>query len=198
MDTLLIFVKNPRLGRVKTRLAATIGPEAALQIYLTLLEHTRKVALGLAAQRWVCYSDSIEPDDAWTAPDFEKHLQATGDLGQRMATAFEQALAAGSQRVIIIGSDCAELDSALLQQAFTALERTDLVIGPAHDGGYYLLGMTAHHPALFEGVAWSTDAVRAQTESIAERLGLTCTLLPALADVDTEADWLAVRDRFEK
>ena len=135
VSILLIFTKNPRLGQVKTRLARTVGDAGALRIYTVLLEKTRQAALQAAAQRWVFYSDEIEREDAWPADFFQKHLQTGGDLGARMEEAFRQAFAGGADRVLIIGSDCPELDGALLEQAFGRLGDVDFVLGPTPDGG---------------------------------------------------------------
>ncbi|MCC6463160.1 MAG: TIGR04282 family arsenosugar biosynthesis glycosyltransferase [Saprospiraceae bacterium] len=189
--TLLIFTKNPRLGKVKTRLAATSGDAEALRIYRILLEKTREAALGVVAGRWLFYSDELEPNDAWAAADFEKKVQCAGDLGARMEDAFRQAFAAGATRVLIIGSDCPVLDGTMLQQAFEQLTDSDFVLGPTPDGGYYLLGMRHFEPSVFRNMAWSTEQVRASTLAAIRAGGWTCAELPILSDIDTEADWRA-------
>ncbi|MBK9339049.1 MAG: TIGR04282 family arsenosugar biosynthesis glycosyltransferase [Lewinellaceae bacterium] len=195
-NILLIFIRNPRLGKVKTRLAQTLGDAEALRIYLTLLEKTRQAALGSAAQRWLFYSDAVASGDGWPESDFEKLVQHGGDLGARMADAFRRAFAAGAARVLIIGSDCPELTGALLDDAFAHLHHDDFVLGPTPDGGYYLLGMRAFEPSVFEEIAWSTDSVRTATLEKIRVLGKTCTLLPELSDVDTEADWRKLEGRI--
>jgi uncharacterized protein len=187
--TLLIFIKNPRLGYVKTRLAATVGPDEALRIYQILLEHTRLVTERVQANRWLYYSDSVDQDDKWSSQHFDKKMQSTGDLGQRMLAAFEAAFAAGSHQVVIIGSDCAELTATHIEAAFEALNTSDVVLGPSLDGGYYLLGMNQLIPTLFEGIAWSTEQVLHQTQTAVAAIGLRCHLLEPLSDIDTEADW---------
>lgn len=186
---LLIFTKNPVLGKVKTRLAATVGDAEALRIYRLLLEKTRRAALDVEVGRWLFYSDFVEPDDDWPETYFQKKLQAGHDLGERMENAFRQAFASGAGKVVIIGCDCPDLNGVLLQEAFQRLNEADFVLGPATDGGYYLLGMRQLEPALFRGIAWSTDAVRAETLKKMQAAGKTCFLLPELADVDTEEDW---------
>lgn len=188
-NILLIFIRNPQLGKVKTRLAQTLGDEEALRIYHILLEKTRLAALGSAAQRRLFYSDAVTSGDGWSESDFEKSVQHGGDLGARMADAFQRAFAAGAARVLIIGSDCPELTGMLLDDAFACLHRDDFVLGPAPDGGYYLLGMRAFEPSVFEGIAWSTESVCAATLEKIRILGKTCALLPELSDVDTETDW---------
>lgn len=186
---LLIFTKNPVLGKVKTRLAATVGDVEALRIYRLLLEKTRRAALDVEAGRWLFYSDFLEPDDDWPETYFQKKLQTGHDLGERMENAFRQAFASGAGKVVIIGCDCPDLNGVLLQEAFQRLNEADFVLGPATDGGYYLLGMRQLEPALFRGIAWSTDAVRAETLKKMQAAGKTCFLLPELTDVDTEEDW---------
>lgn len=188
-ELLLIFTKNPVLGKVKTRLAATVGDAEALRIYRILLEKTRQAALNVEAGRWLFYSDFLEPDDDWPETYFQKKLQAGHDLGERMENAFGLAFASGAGKVAIIGCDCPDLNGVLLQEAFQRLNEADFVLGPATDGGYYLLGMKQLELALFRGIAWSTEAVRAETLKKMQAAGKTCFLLPELADVDTEEDW---------
>jgi len=190
---LLIFIRNPRLGKVKTRLARTVGDAEALRIYHILLEKTRSAALGVVAERLLFYSDAINPDDEWPEADFQKKRQSEGDLGARMCGAFETAFAAGARKALIIGSDCPQLTGARLQTAFDRLDEADFVLGPAPDGGYYLLGMKALEPSVFEDIEWSTEAVRTQTLEKIRAAGKTCSLLPVLTDVDTEADWRSVQ-----
>jgi len=189
VSVLLIFIKNPVLGRVKTRLARTVGDAEALRIYHILLEKTRLAALGASTQRWLFYSDKAASGDGWDDAVFQKFTQQGDDLGARMADAFQRAFAEGADRVLIIGSDCPELDSAILNDAFSLLDHHDFVLGPTPDGGYYLLGMRAFEPSVFADIAWSTETVRAATLEKIRTLGKSCALLPELSDVDTEADW---------
>jgi rSAM/selenodomain-associated transferase 1 len=186
---LLIFIRNPLLGKVKTRLAHTVGDAEALRIYQFLLNETRQAALDCRAERWLFYSDYIDPDDAWSSPDFIKKLQSAGDLGDRMSAAFAQAFSAGADRVLIIGSDCPEMDGTLLNKAFDLLDDADYVLGPASDGGYYLLGMKTMHNGVFQHITWSTETVLAETAKRIAAQGKTVTYLPELRDVDTEEDW---------
>jgi hypothetical protein len=188
-SVLLLFIRNPRPGRVKTRLASTVGDAEALRIYRLLLDETQKAAMGTRAERWLFYSDDIDPDDNWLAADFRKFRQEGSDLGKRMENAFRTAFEAGAEKAIIIGSDCPELSGSILEYAFEQLEASDFVLGPADDGGYYLLGMRAFEPALFHGVAWSTDTVASSTLNTINDLGKTVATLEILSDVDTEADW---------
>lgn len=190
-STLLIFIRNPQLGQVKTRLARTLGDAEALRIYHLLLEKTRMAVLDCPVERCLLYSDFVAENDVWTPESFQKMVQQPGDLGERMEAAFQMAFEAGSHKVAIIGSDCPELNGAVLQQAFELLDTADFVLGPVPDGGYYLLGMKAMEPSVFHHIEWSTETVRAKTLERIAALGKTCALLPVLMDVDTEEDWRA-------
>lgn len=187
-NTLLIFIKNPILGKVKTRLAATVGDLQALTIYQALLRHTRRTSLQINAARFLYYSDFINTDDEWNSDVFAKKIQNGNDLGARMANAFAEAFITDT-KVVIIGSDCPLLKSQHLEMAFEKLETYPIVIGPALDGGYYLLGMRSFFPTLFQDMTWSNDAVLANTLKRIKRLEQPYFLLPELPDVDTEADW---------
>lgn len=190
-DTLIVFVKNPEKGKVKTRLASVSGDDAALRIYQFLLEKTRSAALGVECSRLLCYSEYVPATDDWPDAAFLKAVQAPGDLGQRMASAFHRAFLSGAQKAIIIGSDCPELDSRLIREAFEALDNTDFVIGPARDGGYYLLGMKQFTPEIFRGIPWSTATVAEDTFRIIHSLDKEYTLLPQLSDIDEYEDWIS-------
>lgn len=189
--TLLIFVKNPVLGKVKTRIAATAGNERALAVYQLLLQHTRQVTLPLPFNKWVFY-DSFIPlqDTTWPHTQYQKHLQSGASLGQRMHHAFAAAFAHNCHKVVIIGSDCLQLQTQHLLTAFEQLDYADVVIGPAADGGYYLLGMKQLHAPMFENKPWSNNTLLAETMQTIQQLGLRYFMLPALSDVDTWEDWL--------
>lgn len=180
-STLIIFVKNPIPGRVKTRLAKDIGDTKAVQVYQQLLELTREIIRPLKVDVAIWYGDEINNDDLWNGLD--KYRQPDGDLGQRMAMAVKRAFET-SGRVCIIGSDCPQLSAGLIETAFEALADHDFVIGPAMDGGYYLLAMRTYRPEVFERIDWSTAKVLEQTVSSIERLGATYQLLPVLRDID--------------
>ncbi len=187
-NALIIFIKNPELGKVKTRLAKTVGDERALAIYKALMDHTRDIALAVTTDRLLFYSQAIHPNDNWSTIDFKKHLQATGDLGTKMKAAFQQAFQ-DHQKVVIIGSDCASLTPAIVKVAFRQLEKHSFVIGPALDGGYYLLGMNQYVPKVFDHIAWSTASVLEDTKERIKKSGLDYVLLPTLSDIDYEEDW---------
>ncbi|UYZ60488.1 TIGR04282 family arsenosugar biosynthesis glycosyltransferase [Hymenobacter latericus] len=195
-DHLLVFARYPELGKVKTRLAAHLGDAAALDAYQQLLSHTRAVAQPLPGSRtlWLAAAPPTGAAPLW--PDWPQRVQPPlPDLGQRMEHAFTQAFAAGAGRVVIIGTDCPGLQTRHLQEAFALLHTHEVVLGPAHDGGYYLLGMRQLRPELFGGIRWSTDTVLRDTLQIAHRLRLQVAQLPPLHDVDTAADWHAWQQR---
>lgn len=187
-EALIIFVKKPEIGRVKTRLAESIGDERALAVYHKLLERTLAVTQPLAMDKFVYYTPEIVHDDLWNDDLYFKALQAEGDLGQKMQTAFEERFEAGYRQVCIIGSDCYQLSSQILEQAFEELSQHDVVIGPSSDGGYYLLGMKKLIPSLFTHKPWSSEKVLEQTVADIKQQQLSCFLLPELTDVDREED----------
>jgi len=173
---------------VKTRLAKTVGDDRALAIYKALLEHTRKLTLPVSATRFLFYSNKINFDDDWSEEDFHKAVQHNGDLGDRMKAAFAKAFEQHDQ-VLIIGSDCASLTTEIVNEGFAALTNHDFVLGPAMDGGYYLLGMKKYTPALFEEMPWSTETVAKITLDRINTMGKSCFLLKELSDIDFEEDW---------
>jgi len=187
-ERLLLFVRNPELGKVKTRLAASVGPEQALEVYLHLLQHTRQITEHLPQHKVVYYAERVAQHDLWPETVYEKRLQPAGDLGQKMEAAFAAAFAEGCTAVVIIGSDCHQLTGQILAQAFDALKTHEVVIGPALDGGYYLLGMRSLHPGFFHNKRWSTEHVFPDTLRDIEQLHLSYSLLPSLSDVDHAAD----------
>ncbi len=160
-------------------------------MYQQLMDYTRQQVILLAeTQLLLFYSSFVPAADAWPSPPFEKYTQVGEDLGSRMKNAFQFAFERGAKRVIIIGSDCPGITTELLQTALTALLDHEVVVGPALDGGYYLLGMQDFYPSLFDEIAWSTEQVAAQTLAAAQQLGLSVAQLPALSDVDYLEDWL--------
>lgn len=190
---LLILIKNPLLGKAKTRLAATVGPERALEIYQALLNRTHQITSDLPMHKALYYSDFVGVNDIWDLNHFEKKIQTGNDLGDRMYNAFKDGFERGYGPVCIIGSDCYELTQEIINQAFAILKSQDVVLGPSTDGGYYLLGMNILQPAFFKNKDWSTPAVLNQTLSDAQHLGLTVGLLPTLTDVDEEKDLVTMR-----
>ncbi|NER10377.1 hypothetical protein SAMN06265375_10180 [Muriicola jejuensis] len=187
-DLLIIFTRNPVPGKCKTRLAASVGDEAALEIYLFLLRHTVAVTTPLNADKRVYYSDSMGVNDLWDEEVYSKHVQEGADLGQRMARAFKNGFSDGYKNIIIIGSDLFDLNTEDLNKAFEALKKSDYVLGPAQDGGYYLLGMKHFKSELFENKAWGSSRVLEQT--LADLKEEACILLPPKNDVDVLEDIL--------
>jgi rSAM/selenodomain-associated transferase 1 len=186
-DAIIIFVRNPERGKVKTRLAATIGDEAALRIYKRLLQHTHTITSPLGCDKFVYYAGTVEEGDLWTV-GCRKRVQQGDDLGEKMKAAFAQLFDLGYSRVCIVGSDCPELTTGIIERAFNELHAHDVVIGPAMDGGYYLLGMKEGLKNVFDGVEWSTAKVLDQTKGKMRKAGYSYSLLPLLRDVDTADD----------
>lgn len=188
---LIIFVRNPVLGQVKTRLAATVGDARALEIYNQLLEHTRNIAAATTADKFIFYVEQVTAQDMWSGEGFYKMLQTPGDLGHKMKAAFDTVFMMGFGQVVIIGSDCLQLTTPVIEMAFYELQKVDAVIGPAIDGGYYLLGLKRACNAVFEKKEWSTATVFVDSIADFQRLGLSFKVLPTLTDVDTESDWIS-------
>jgi uncharacterized protein len=187
---LIIFVRAPRVGEVKTRLAAAMGPEEALAAYEVLVQ-TVLANLAALAPVEVHYTPESAADEvrAWVPPRWLLRAQGSGDLGARMDAAFVKAFAGGAERVVLIGSDCPTVTVQDIEDAWAALTNCDLVLGPAADGGYWLIALRQAQPALFQGIPWSTGAVLRETMARAERAGLRVGLLRERADIDTEKDW---------
>ncbi|MEK7674390.1 MAG: TIGR04282 family arsenosugar biosynthesis glycosyltransferase [Verrucomicrobiota bacterium] len=187
---LIVFVKSPRVGTVKTRLARALGPEEACEAYRLLVEVLleRLSPLSNVELRFT-------PEDAaaeiapWLRGGWVARPQGPGGLGQRLETAFAEAFASGNQRVVVIGSDCPVVTDREVKAAWACLADHDLVIGPARDGGYWLIGLRAPQPRLFQDISWSTPAVLSETLEIARLENLRVQVLRPLADIDTEKDW---------
>jgi uncharacterized protein len=197
MKALLIFIKNPIEGKVKTRLAASIGNKKALEIYLKLQDHTRKISQKYDIDRLLFYSDYIDNNDLWPNEKFQKKLQnQTNDLGFKMYEAFLMALQENYQKLFIIGSDCYELNSEMIAKAYDSLEKQTAVLGPANDGGYYGLGINfsqinnneALLSELFLDKDWSHDQVYKQAVKVFQKHNIDFSVLPILKDLDTIED----------
>lgn len=184
-EVLIIFIRNPEIGKVKTRLAKTIGNTAALQLYKLLLQHTFEVTKPINCDKIVYYSEAIAKDDIWDA-SYQKKIQQGNDLGQRMHHAFEAAFKAGYKKAVIIGSDIFDLTPAHIKEAFTMLNTNNVVLGPAEDGGYYLLGMKTLHSQIFKEKTWGTATVLAET--LKDLKGIKTHFLEILNDIDTYED----------
>ncbi len=185
-DLLLIFTRNPELGKVKTRLAKDVGDEAALQIYKFLLKHTVLVTKDLDVHKEVWFSEGIEEDQLWDPSVYSKKLQKGKDLGARMQHAFETGFEQGFRNIIIIGSDMYDLETTDLENAFSTLKNKEYVIGPAADGGYYLLGMRNPEPKIFQNKEWGTSTVLHET--LNDLKGKNIVLTDLRNDVDIYED----------
>jgi len=185
---LVIFVRNPISGKVKTRLAKDIGDERALEIYLQLLHHTLEITRSLSFRKFIYYADEVSDYDLWSVPGYTKRIQNGNDLGERMLNSFKELFDQGFTRIILIGSDCLQLKTNALEQAVTLLDSNTSVIGPASDGGYYLLGLNKLFPDLFVNKPWSTDQVFAKTVDDFINNGISYALLEELSDIDDATD----------
>ena len=194
---LLLFTRCPRPGEAKTRLIPALGPQGAADLMQRLTAHTLARVQAFAVAHGVCLTVYFaggsrgEMQDRF-GPRFCYRPQNAGDLGARMLAALKDSLAAGQRPVVIIGSDCPALSPAILEAAMARLQDHDLVLGPAVDGGYYLIGLKDYHPQLFMDIPWGTAQVLAQTLQAAQQSGLSTALLPILRDIDRPEDlpWL--------
>ena len=199
---LLIFSKYPLAGKAKTRLIPAIGAEVAAQLHRQLAEAAistarswKQISLEKVNRITVHYTGAGEKDfRCWLGSDLDYQEQPASDLGQRMSAAFESAFKCGIEHAIGIGTDVPTLTAAILQQADKNLEDHDLVLGPAADGGYYLIGMNSLHPELFADIEWGTERVYGQTLAICTRLNLKIAELPVLHDIDRPEDLGVLRN----
>ncbi|MEX0662657.1 MAG: TIGR04282 family arsenosugar biosynthesis glycosyltransferase [Balneolaceae bacterium] len=187
-ERLLIFIKNPTAGKVKTRLAAAIGNDKALEVYKALMAYTQEITAGVDVHRQVWYSSYIDDADDWSMEYYDKRLQIGNDLGARMNNAFHEAFDEDCTKVVIIGSDCPGLTSNHIKEAFLQLAKKDCVIGPSEDGGYYLLGLSKRLPELFKDREWSTESVLEESVDTLENHRFSYELLEELNDIDNEED----------
>lgn len=187
MNRIAVFARPPVAGKVKTRLSPALTPALAVALYSGLLADTLDTVRACAAdERTLWWSEA--PGGAPAPEGFDVRVQPGDDLGARLAAAFDAMLAGPGDRAVVIGSDLPALSAARLDEAFAALSDHDLVLGPAVDGGYWLVGLSRRARAVFEGIAWGTGDVFAQTVRAATRAGLRVRTLATLADVDTPAD----------
>ena len=178
------------MGEVKTRLARVIGAKAACEAYCQLVDELCERLSSLKGLEL-----RFSPDDAadeikcWQRQSWRLRPQGKGDLGQRMEAAFAEAFASRAERVVIIGSDCPAIAVDDIEKASAALGTADVVLGPARDGGYWLIGLRQPQPSLFKQITWSTDSVLKETLRRARDSQLQVKLLRELADVDNQRDW---------
>lgn len=185
MKAIIVFIKNPELGKVKTRLARTIGDDHALKIYKYLLQYTKDVVKNVSAdQLFLFHGGKLIDSNKWSILNCDNRLQNEGDLGVKMDSAFRYVFSKGFDKAVLIGSDCLEIKLEHIESSFSKLERADIVIGPAEDGGYYLLGMNKYNSSLFRNMPWSTNNLLEKTIEVAIAECLNYKLLPVLSDVD--------------
>lgn len=185
----MIFIKNPALGKVKTRLAKTVGPYKALKIYQFLLDHTMEITYELdKLDKFVFYNEFIPTRDVWPDRHYQKALQTGKDLAEKMSNAFKMATNEGYAKVVLMMPDCPKMSDTIIEKAFKVLDNHDFVIGPTNDGGFYLIGMKEFQPQVFAGRQYSTERVFQETVAEIEKLNKKYFKLPTLVDVDMEDD----------
>jgi rSAM/selenodomain-associated transferase 1 len=203
-SALLIFIKNPELGKVKTRLAATIGDEKALEVFKKLLINIHDKSLNVQAEKLLFYSSFIDERDIWENDIFHKNLQnQSPDLGQRMLSAFEKAKEMGYSKAIIVGSDIYEVTTEILNQGFEYLENSETVLGPSNDGGYYAIGFNFEKinsdtfiQNIFLNKTWSHENVAHEALEDINSFSYACNFLPTLSDIDIEEDLKKFSDLY--
>ena len=182
---LIVFVKNIKLGKVKTRLAKTIGDDAAFEVYKKLVSITEKASTDIDIEKRIYFSQSIV-ESQWEG--LSKHVQHGADLGERMKNAFQQAFSDGYSKVILIGSDLPDMNADVLKDAFSELENKDVVIGPAEDGGYYLVGMQKEDFYIFDDMPWRQSDLLLETKAKLDKNRANYAMLTTMNDIDTEED----------
>jgi rSAM/selenodomain-associated transferase 1 len=190
-NALILFVKAPKIGTVKTRLQPELTTEQALLLYQAMVEDivARFGQVGFCDLKiYFTPANSLETLQNWLGSQFDYFPQVGNDLGNRMYHALAEMLHQKYQKVVLAGSDLPTLDAETIMRAFTLLNRAEVVVGPSADGGYYLIGMKQPHPALFQGIAWSTDKVLQQTLEKARTTALDTVQLQLQSDIDTYAD----------
>jgi rSAM/selenodomain-associated transferase 1 len=197
MDSVILFAKFPVPGRVKTRLCPPLSPEQAAEVYRAMARDCWRAARAAVGKGALV---ALDPeggrlDPAWLGRGARAFRQRGADLGARMGAAFSRAFRLGSQRAAVVGSDCPELSAGELRGALRELDRADVVLGPAADGGYYLVALKSPCPGLFRDMAWSRRDVLKKTLARAKTLGLGVSLLRRRADIDTYADLKALSRR---
>ena len=184
LDYFGIFAKYWEPGKVKTRLAASIGNEAASDVYRAILNHLVTSLNSAADRRAIAYTPADKAKEFSVFPQWQQTPQSDGALGARMANYFSETFAAGAGRVVLIGSDCPDVTPKVISEAYEALTHADVVLGPTFDGGYYLVGMAQKFHDIFSDITYSTESVLEETLSLAKRNGINCHSLDRLNDID--------------
>jgi len=198
-EILIVFTRFPQPGQTKTRLIPALGAARAADLQRMMAEYTFTQCCELAHKRNVSIAVHYEGGDEralrrWIPSGMICMPQSKGSLGERLAHSFASSFTAGMKRVIIVGSDCPFLTPEILADGFDLLQNNDLVIGPAHDGGYYLIGLSKPDRLMWADIDWGTDKVLQQTIEIARNRGLKLALLPSLADIDRPEDLQNLND----
>ncbi|MGD9112482.1 MAG: TIGR04283 family arsenosugar biosynthesis glycosyltransferase [Desulfobacterales bacterium] len=198
LERLIVFTRYPEPGTTKTRMIPKLGAEGAAELQRQMTEHVISTVRQLADRRQLPIEVRFDGGSKklmqqWLGHDFSYRLQGEGDIGRRMQRAFAEGFQDGYEPIVIIGSDIPGITTDILQRAFDGLQNKDLVLGPANDGGYYLIGMrrdafNRNAPRIFASVSWSTDKVLSQTLNLARNLGLSSLLTDTLSDVDRPED----------
>ena len=183
--TVCLMLKAPKPGTVKTRLGKEIGMDEACLIYQKLAEHQiNQIPIWCHLEIQYSPADALNPMKAWLGDGPSYVAQSEGSLGDRLRLAAEGAFQKGARAVLFLGGDCPDVTAELIEESAAQLDHCDVVVGPAEDGGYYLIAMKKFQPRLFDKIDWSTDQVLAQTQARIRELGLAYSLLPPHADVD--------------
>ncbi len=190
---LIIFTRYPQPGKTKTRLIPALGVEGAANLQRQMTEYTlsnvKKLCKSTAISFEVRFADgNLQLMQGWLGTELNYQLQGEGDLGKRMENSFLNAFNKGAQKVVIIGIDCPGVNVEVLAEAFEKIPDCDLLLGPAVDGGYYLIGLKRAIGELFTNIDWGTAKVLQQTVDIAQQLNLSVGYLRTLADVDRPED----------
>lgn len=194
-NAIIVFQKEFKLGTVKTRLAATLGLKEALEVYKELVFHTYAILESVTDETEVIIflNEEFEERPLYLPQSFHLYTQQGSSLGERIAHAFQKVFDLGFESVAIIGTDCLELEANHLRETFRILTQVDICIGPAYDGGYYLIGMNKFIPHIFENIEWSTERVLLQTVETLTQNQLSYRFLEVLNDIDTEIDWIKAK-----
>ncbi|MDO5969746.1 TIGR04282 family arsenosugar biosynthesis glycosyltransferase [Flavivirga aquimarina] len=184
-ELVIVFVKNIKLGKVKTRLAKTIGNQGAFDVYSELVKVTEEATQNLQADKRIYFSDAVV-NTKWIN-DY-KTIQEGENLGERMKNAFIKGFEDGYERIVLIGSDLPDISSDHIENGLEALKNNNVVFGPAVDGGYYLVGMTKTYHAIFDNKPWSESHLLEVTLKELDEKNISYTLLETLNDIDTFED----------
>ncbi|MFI1773200.1 TIGR04282 family arsenosugar biosynthesis glycosyltransferase [Thalassobellus citreus] len=187
-ELIIVFVKNIKLGKVKTRLAKTIGNQAAFEVYSELVKITELATKNIQTDKRIYFSDAVV-DTKWA--NNYKTVQEGNDLGERMKNAFKKGFEDGYKRIVLIGSDLPDINSQHIENGLKALNNTEVVFGPAEDGGYYLIGLNKMHDFIFENKPWSQSNLLEKTCSELDKKNIKFTTLVSLNDIDTFEDLTA-------